>query len=184
MVITTFFTKNISDLPVTPSPRLSCSKNDKLIKEGIPMKKTLALILVLVLVALTPTAALADGNVTLSNTDVSVLTISADEWQGDETYFLVEVHTGINTSREYEIEIPKGFVCVVECYSLDGTGDGHLVAYTGNQTVEITVQNGFVGLCTADAAEDLFTERWNVLESNDWARKDVRPLSSWNWTAD
>jgi len=153
-------------------------------KEDILMKKVISLVLILTLVLASETFALADGSVTLSNTDVSVLTISADEWQGTEDYFLVLVHTGINTERQYKLVIPKGFVAIVECYELDNVSDGHLIAYSGNQTVEITVQNGFVGLCTADAAEDLFTERWNVLKSNDWARKDVRPLSSWNWTAD
>lgn len=149
------------------------------------MKKFLSIVLVLAMVlALTPTvSALADGNVVL-DTDVSVLTLTPDEWQGDEVYFLVEVHTGINTQRRYELIIPSGFTAIVECYELNNVGDGHLVAYSGNQTVNVTIENGFVGLCTDTAAEALFTERWKVLQTNNWARKDVRPLWFWNWTVD
>ncbi len=149
------------------------------------MKKVISMILVLALVLALIPAALADtGNITLSNTDVSVLTLAADEWQGDEQYFLVEVHTGINTERQYELIIPVGFVAIIECYSLDGTGDGHLIAYSENQTVNVTVKNGFVGLCTDAVAEALFTERWHVLRDNNWARNDVQPLPEWNWTKD
>ena len=140
----------------------------------------LALLTIMTVATITPAS--ADGAVVLSNTDTSVLTISPDEWQGDEMYFLVEVHTGINTKRQYEIVIPYGFVAIVECYELNNVDNGHLVAYAGNQTVTITVKNGLVGLCTTKAAKTLFTERWNILESNKWARDDIRPLSSWKWT--
>lgn len=136
----------------------------------------------MVSLVLVPVAALADNNVVL-DTDVSVLTLTPDEWQGNEDYFLVLVQTGINTSKNFQIIIPDGFNAIIECNVLDGTGDGHLIAYDSNQTVNVTVENGLVGLCTAKAGEALFTERWNVLETNDWARKDIQPLSSWGWTA-
>lgn len=145
------------------------------------MKKLIALILIFMLMV-SALPALADGSVYLKNDEVSILTIAQDEWQGNESYWLVQVHTGINTTRQYQIILPDGFVAIVECLNLNGTENGHLVAYDGNQTIEVTVGNGVVGLCTKAVAKELFTERWMVLETNNWARKDVRPLPSWNWT--
>lgn len=130
-----------------------------------------------------PTSTTQTPPAPVSNTDAAPsITVNGVKVGAGSGRWVLSDTTGTTTEKLYSFHIPSGYVLIIECNVLDGVPNGHLVAYPAQSTdLVIRVKNGFVGIAKDTDAKDLFTERHDILRSNNWDHGIVKPLSSWNW---
>lgn len=117
----------------------------------------------------------AQGNTILVN-GVPVGVLNPQTQIGHPAFYL---ETGVSGSQTWTVSVPAGAVMIAGGFSVDGQSNGTYKAWTENQTITTTVQNGFVLVTMADWGSREFCFRVQQAASYNWAHSNVLPLSNW-----
>lgn len=99
-------------------------------------------------------------------------------FEEDARYWLVQAHNGIDQTNVFVLDVPKGYVGVIQALELDGQGGGWVKAYpSGMHTVR--AKSVFAGITLEKWAQPLFQERVDLAQTHNWARDHIEPLAQW-----
>lgn len=87
--------------------------------------------------------------------------------------------TGVGLTAAWTIQVPTGSVLIVGGYRVGNQSNGVYRAYTGGQTITLTVTDGFATMVSAEAAPAEFCARVGQARQYGWAHSIVEPLPGW-----
>lgn len=89
------------------------------------------------------------------------------------------VETGVGQTRKWTIPIDPDKVLIVGGFTVNGRGNGVYTAYSGGQTVTVTVTDGFAAIVKADWAAAEFCFRVGQARQYGWGHSTLEPLPGW-----
>lgn len=113
---------------------------------------------------------------------VAFPTVANEEW-------IWAFPTGAGGSSSYtNFQIQSNEVFIIEANSASINGypynDGILIAKKGPLTLDFSLVNGIQFITTSEKAKQLFEARYQNLVRNNYARRNILPLTEWNWSPD
>lgn len=87
--------------------------------------------------------------------------------------------TGIQKTRTWSVPVDSDKVMIVGGYTVDGQGGGVYKAYTGGQTVNVTITDGFVSVVLAKWGNNEWCFRIAQAVQYGWAHGTELPLAGW-----